>query len=184
MLAEDDSAIMQAVQQGEAAKLAILFDRHHVSLFRYLLHLSGNRSLSEDLVQEVFFRILKYAHSYDPAQCFRVWLYRAARNTYLDSTRKRRTELNIEDAQEPRSIEPMPEERIVRDQEIQHLQHALAKLPEAKREVLILSRFHDLRYEEIGRILNIDAGAVKVRVYRALRELREMFCELRGEKTA
>jgi RNA polymerase sigma-70 factor (ECF subfamily) len=48
--------------------------------------------------------------------------------------------------------------------------------------VLVLSRFHDLRYEDIARILQCEVGTVKVRVYRALKELRERFCELRGEK--
>ncbi len=59
---------------------------------------------------------------------------------------------------------------------------ALEKLPEDKREVLVLSRFHDLRYQEIALILKCEVGTVKVRVYRALKELREKFCELRGER--
>jgi RNA polymerase sigma-70 factor (ECF subfamily) len=61
------------------------------------------------------------------------------------------------------------------------LQEALQKLPDDKREILVLSRFHNLRYEDIGQILNCEIGTVKVRVYRALKELREKFCELRGE---
>ena len=76
----------------------------------------------------------------------------------------------------------MPEEVIARKQDVTFLQEALEKLPEEKREVLILSRFHNMRYEEIARILKCEIGTVKVRVYRALKELREKFCELRGEK--
>lgn len=74
----------------------------------------------------------------------------------------------------------MPEEWFAREQDLATLQKALAKLAVEKREVLVLSRFHDLRYEEIGRILQCEVGTVKVRVYRALKELRETFCALQG----
>jgi len=76
----------------------------------------------------------------------------------------------------------MPEEVFARKQDRLLLEEALQTLSEEKREVLVLSRFHDLRYQEIAKIMKCEVGTVKVRVYRALRELRERFCELRGEK--
>ncbi len=76
----------------------------------------------------------------------------------------------------------MPEDVITRKQDMRFLQEALGKLPDDKREVLVLSRFHGMRYEEIARLLECEVGTVKVRVYRALKELRTHFCELRGEK--
>jgi RNA polymerase sigma factor (sigma-70 family) len=177
-----DNVLMRRVQAGETAQLAVLFERYHLALFRYLLQLSGNRALSEDLVQEVFFRVLKYAGSYDPSQAFAVWLYRTARNAYFDSLHKRRTEVPESEMAELPSLEPVPDELFTRKQDTMFLQEALRRLPEDKREVLVLSRFHDLRYEEIASILKCEIGTVKVRVYRALKELREKFCELRGEK--
>ena len=75
----------------------------------------------------------------------------------------------------------MPEEQIARKQDITRLEAALQQLPAEKREVLVLSRFHNMRYEEIARILKVEIGTVKVRVYRALKELREKFCEVSGE---
>jgi RNA polymerase sigma factor (sigma-70 family) len=179
---QTDSSLMKLVQAGDTGQLAVLFERHHVALFRYLLHLTGNRTLSEDLVQEVFFRVLKYTPSYDPSLSFPVWLYGMARNAYFDSLRKRRTEIASSEMGEIESSEPMPEELFTRKQDVMFLREALMKLPEEKREVLVLSRFHDLRYEDIARILKCEIGTVKVRVYRALKELRERFCELRGEK--
>jgi RNA polymerase sigma factor (sigma-70 family) len=173
---------MKRVQEGETAQLAVLFERHHFALFRYLLGLSGNRALSEDLVQEVFFRVIKYARTYDTALAFPVWLYRMARNAYFDSRRNSGREVAVDEFKEIKSSEPMQEEIMTRKQDEALLQEALRRLPEDKREVLILSRYQDLRYDEIGRILECEAGAVKVRVYRALKELRERFCELRGEK--
>lgn len=173
---------MRQVQAGETAQLAVLFERYHGALFRYLLQLSRNRALSEDLVQEVFFRVLKYAASYDPSLAFPVWLYRMARNAYYDALRKGRSEVSGVEVGEVRSADPMPEEIFARKQERDLLEEALAQLPEDKREVLVLSRFHNLRYQDIASILKCEAGTVKVRAYRALKELRERFCELRGER--
>jgi RNA polymerase sigma factor (sigma-70 family) len=173
---------MKLVQAGETAHLAVLFERHHVALFRYVLGLTGNRALSEDLVQEAFFRVIKYARSYDTNLSFSVWLYRMARNAYFDLHRKRRREVPDDALLESRSLEPIADERMSRNQDIAFLQEALRGLPEDKREVLILSRFHDLHYNEIGGLLGCEAGAVKLRVFRALKQLRKNFCELRKEK--
>jgi RNA polymerase sigma factor (sigma-70 family) len=173
---------MKLVQAGDSAQLATLFERYHLRLFGYLLSLTRNRTLSEDLVQEVFFRVLKYAHTYDPSLSFRVWVYGMARNVCFDSLRKGRAEMTGSEMEDISSSAPMPEEVIARKQDVTFLQEALERLPQEKREVLILSRFHNMRYEEIAGILKCEIGTVKVRVYRALKELREKFCELRGEK--
>jgi RNA polymerase sigma-70 factor (ECF subfamily) len=173
---------MRLVQAGDTPQLAVLFERYHTGLFRYLLQVSRNRALSEDLVQEVFIRVLKYAGSYDPGLSFRVWLYRLARNCYFDSLRKQRADISSDEINEIRSPEPIPEELAVQKQDTAFLREALEKMPDEKREILVLSRFHGLRYEEIAQILKCEIGTVKVRVYRALKELRENFCELRGER--
>jgi RNA polymerase sigma-70 factor (ECF subfamily) len=173
---------MKQVQSGEISQLAVLFERYHLPLFRYLLHLSRNRTLSEDLVQEVFFRVLKYAASYDLSLPFQVWLYRMARNSYFDAIHKHRLEVAGSEVDQIRSSEPMPEELLTRREDTLFLQEALERLPEDKREILVLSRFQNLRYEDIASILKCEIGTVKVRVYRALKELREKFCELRGER--
>ncbi len=179
---QPDAYVMRLVQQGDAAQMAVLFERYHASLFRYLLHLTAERDRSEDLVQEVFFRALKYASTFDPEHSFPVWLYQMARNAHFDSLRKRRPAVPEDAIAEFRCPEPQPEELFTRKQDLADLERALAALPQEKREVLVLSRFHNLRYEEIARVLNCQTGAVKVRVHRALKDLRETFRELRGEK--
>lgn len=179
---ETDAALMRLVVAGETAQVAVLFERHHVALFRYLLGLTNNRAVSEDLVQEVFFRVIKHAGSYDSRHAFQVWIYGMARNAYFDLYRKRQREVPDEYLQQVRSREPLAEEMMSRSQDIGFLQEALLGLPEDKREVLILSRFHNLGYEEIGRLLGCQVGTVKTRVFRALKDLRKNFCELRKEK--
>jgi RNA polymerase sigma-70 factor (ECF subfamily) len=173
---------MRRVQAGETAQLAQLFERYHLPLFRYLLHLTGNRAFSEDLVQECFLRVLKYAASYDSSFPFQVWLYRMARNAYFDARHKHRFEVTGSEIAEIRSPEPIADELLVRKEDTVLLQEALEKLSEDRREVLVLSRFHNLRYEDIAVILKCEIGTARVRVYRALKELREKFCELRGER--
>lgn len=78
----------------------------------------------------------------------------------------------------------MPEDRVVQQQHVRLLLEALNSLPEEKREVLELSRFQELRYEEIAAIMRCEVGTVKVRVFRALKDLREKFMELRGRQVA
>jgi RNA polymerase sigma factor (sigma-70 family) len=181
----DDERIMQDVRAGELGKLELLFDRHHPGLFRYFLSLTSNRAVSEDLAQEVFFRILKYRHTYQPGCGFRPWLYSVGRNVWADHVGKQKPEVALpEEAGELRGKE-MPADRAVqKKQEAQILRRALASLPGEKREVLILSRYQDMKYEEIASVLQCEVGTVKVRVYRALRELSDRFFELCGERAS
>src|SRR5436853_177924 len=155
---------MKLVQAGDSSQLAVLFERYHAGLFRYLMQLSRNRALSDDLTQEVFFRVLKYAGTYDPDLPFSVWLYRMGRNAFYDSLRARSAEPMSPETLEVRSREPMPEEAFTRKQDRMFLEEALQNLSEEKREVLVLSRFHDLRYHEIATIMKCEVGTVKVRV--------------------
>ena len=178
---------MLAVRDGDVERIGVLFDRHHRMLFNFFLRLTTNRAVSEDLVQDVFFRMLKYRQSYQPATSFTAWMYQVARNAHLDQARKRRLEIVPDDESvwdDVASSEADPHERLERSQEIGLLRRALERLPIDKREVLVLSRFQNLKYSEIAEILDCEEGAVKVRVYRAVRELGQIFNELAGEKAS
>jgi len=160
----------------------MLFDRHHRALYNFFLRLTGSREASEDLVQDVFLRMLKYRDSYRPGTLFRSWMYRIARNARLDQGRKHpQPALLADDAAEIESPAPGPQDTLAQRQELALLRAALARLPEEKREVLILSRFQQLSYEEMAELLECTVGAVKVRVHRAIEELRSVFRQLSGE---
>lgn len=189
MLASADNEVMAEVRDGEVRKLAVLFERHHKPLFNFFSHMTGDRALSEDLVQDVFFRMLRYRHTFDPAHPFTAWMYRIARNAQTDLARKRRPEVSMDhsfadDAPplEPVSSRPGVDEELGRAQETKMLRLALDRLPPDKREILILSRFQDLKYDEIAGILGCEIGAVKVRVYRATKALGELYFQLAGAK--
>jgi RNA polymerase sigma factor (sigma-70 family) len=170
-----DEDLMLQVRNGEVEMLGVLFDRYHAPLFNFYAKMTQNRTISEDLVQDVFLRILRYRQTYLPGTAFRTWMYQIARNARLDHVRKGRPEapLTIE------PIAPAPSaDSAQQKQEALLLQRALLQLPEDKREILILSRFQELKYQEIARLMSCEVGAVKVRVHRALQQLREIFREL------
>lgn len=187
-----DEALMAQVREGDLRRLAILFERHHRALYNFFVHMNGDPDLSEDLVQDVFFRILRYRASYDERRAFSAWMYQIARNVNVDNARKRRGELQLvteadddeRTAREPVSMGPDAEQAARRRQEVRLLKKALERLPEDKREILILSRFQNLKYDEIAAILGCEVGAVKVRVYRATRALGQIYFELAGEKAS
>lgn len=163
---------MSQVRSGVGEMLGVLFDRYQMPLFNFFYKLTANRTTSEDLVQEVFFRILKYRQSYRPGTPFRAWMYQIARNARVDHFRKQRPEVAWEPAIEPRVI---PGDSAQQKQETQMLYRALLQMPEEKKEVLILSRFQGLKYEEIAQLLGCEVNTVKTKVHRALQELRELF---------
>jgi RNA polymerase sigma-70 factor (ECF subfamily) len=183
-----DNEVMAQVRDGDVGRLAVLFERHHRRLFHYFIRLSGNRDLSEDLVQDVFVRMLRYRQTYNDGHPFTAWMYQIARNAQIDHAQKRKAEVvPFEEAgkrvEEAVSEAPGAEERMLRGQDIGTLRRALAMLPFEKREVLVMSRYQNLKYEEIAGILGCEVATVKVRVYRAVRALGEIFGELRGERT-
>jgi RNA polymerase sigma-70 factor (ECF subfamily) len=176
-----DEALMLQVRSGQSGLLAELFERHHRAVYGFLYRMSGSRELSEDLVQEVFLRILRYRETYTPHTSFSAWMYGIARNALIDQMRKRRPETVWDDGlPDVQSADLPADEKIRSRQETALLRRALASLPADKREVLILSRFQNLQYNEIGRILGCEPNAVKQRVFRAVRALGERFTELSG----
>jgi RNA polymerase sigma factor (sigma-70 family) len=177
--AMSDEELMAQVRGGVGEMLGTLFERHHVALFNFFYKLTGQRAMSEDLVQDVFFRILKYRQSYRPGTGFRAWMYQIARNARVDLLRRQHPEISWEPEMSPAFV---PEDQPQQDQQAFLLRTALLELPEEKREVLVLSRFQDLKYEQIAEILGCELSTVKVKVHRALHELRDIFQKLEAGK--
>lgn len=174
-----DEELMSQVRSGVGESLGVLFERYQTPLLNFYYKLTGDRGLSEDLVQEVFFRILKYRHSYRPETGFRAWMYQIARNARVDHWRRQKPETSWEPEMSP---PVMPQDMTEQAQQHELLHVALMELAEEKREVLVLSRFQDLKYEDIAALLGCEVNTVKVKVFRALRELREIFEALQSGK--
>src|SRR6202012_1687412 len=130
------------------------------------------------LLQNVFYRMLRSAHTFTGEGEFKTWMYCIARNVVKDHLkRSRRTPDSYDagDLAERISATTRTDEALERRLEIKALQRALNGLSADSREVLLLSRFQDLRHEEIARVLDISVGAVKVRVHRAIAQLKELY---------
>jgi RNA polymerase sigma-70 factor (ECF subfamily) len=131
--------------------------------------------------------MLKYRHTFESGRRFTTWMYQVARNAHFDSSHKRRHERLLEEGEaeesgELASQDPTPDQCVAAGQEALLLQEALAALPLELKEVLVLSRYQNLKYEEIAGILDCSVGAVKMRMHRALKELRLRFTALVGEE--
>jgi RNA polymerase sigma factor (sigma-70 family) len=177
----DDEKLMLQVREGQVQMLAILFERHHVRLFNFFLRLTADRPLSEDLTQELFLRILKYRHTYRGESKFGTWMYQIARNLHIDHLRSSHPEMPIDDLYEEKpSPQPCPAQKAETQQEADLLARALERLPLRKREVLLLSRFQNLKYQEIASLLECSVENVKVQVHRSLKELRRYYLDLQG----
>jgi RNA polymerase sigma factor (sigma-70 family) len=176
-----DNRLMEEVSAGRVERLAILFERYQVMLFNFFLRLTGNRGSSEDLVQDVFFRILKYRRTYQGQSKFSVWMYQIARKVHIDYLRKRKQEMPLDDQfNEPASPETPPFERMSAEIDAVLMKRALDRLPLRKKEVLLLSRFQELKYREIADLLGCDIGSIKSTVHRAIKDLGRIYLELQG----
>lgn len=174
-----DNDLMIEVRDGRIERLAVLFERHQTMIYNFFLRLTGNRALSEDLVQEVFMRILKYRSGFQGDGRFNVWLFQIARNVHIDHLRKRKGELPLDEqfAEAPDSA-PLPDAAYEADREADLVRRALERLPLQKREVLVLFRYQNLKLREIADLLGCRVGTVKAQVHRALKDLGRIYGEL------
>jgi RNA polymerase sigma factor (sigma-70 family) len=169
---------MLKVKAGDLDKMGLLFERYHRSLYGFLFHMTYQRETSEDLVQQVFYKMLKYRETFMATGVFVHWMYSIARNTLKDqgkSLKQRVKHENTDDHTEKLSGGLTPEEYLEKKQAKLGLYKAMGKLSDSHREVLTLSKFQELKYQEIAQILDISEIAVKTRAYRAMQELKSIY---------
>lgn len=175
---------MDRVRKGNVKMLGELFERHSANLYGFFVRHTNRRDASEDLVQDVFLRILKYRQTFRGDAPFTVWMYQLARNASNDYFKKWNRETPAESLpEEIQDQSESPNDLLHTTEQSRFVRMALQRIGPEKREVLLLSRFQELKYEEIGKILQCPVGTVKARVHFALQELRKEYFKLTGEKT-
>lgn len=162
---------MQRFCAGDEGAFEALFERHAAPVRGMLGRLSGDRTLAADLTQATFLSLVKGRGRFMPGAKFKPWLYAIAMNALRDHHRRHRRERLTDDGDVPEeSIEPAQRdlglEREVRT--------ALAQLPEAQREAVVLHRFEGLSFAEIAQTVGLSESAVKVRAHRGYERLREL----------
>lgn len=177
-----DNALMLKVKDGDLDKLGLLFERYNQRLYRFFYRMTHRKDVSEDLVQNVFERILKYRKSYTNGGSFSTWIFQIARNLQIDHYRGSKNKKEIDDYvnwDQLRGDDLQSEEPNPNDNELKLLQKALDQLDDIKKQTLVLSRFEGFKYKEIAEIMNCTESAVKVRIFRALNELEVHIKELK-----
>ncbi len=173
----EDNYLMKKVQDGDFSKMGELFDRHHGALFGYFYRMTNNAAQSEDLIQNVFYRLLKYRHTYKNDGKFVYWMYAIARNIYKDQYRKKDPMLysdELSEVSEKESEDMNMEEHIESTEQEALLKKAMKKIDPEKREAIVLSKFQGLKYQEIAAMADVSENAIKARVRRGLMELRSI----------
>jgi RNA polymerase sigma factor (sigma-70 family) len=168
---------MLKVKTGDLDRMGLLFERHYKPLFGFLYRMSSDKENSEDMAQNVFLRMLKYRHTYKGDGEFKTWMYHLARNVLNDfhKSQSKRSDSEIKDNL---LSEDTTQVNIEKNEQVQLLNTALSKLGDEHREILILNRYQELDYKEIAVILNISEANVRVKIHRAMTQLKSMFHKL------
>jgi RNA polymerase sigma-70 factor (ECF subfamily) len=182
-----DLELMRRFQAGDADAFTQLYERHLRGLLNFFFRLCWDASMSEDFAQEVLLRVYKSARNWEPNAKFTTFLYRIARNHWIDhcrllSTQKEKVSLNADAAGEgelslidrlPDDIKP-PEDDLDRRELYGAIMKALEQLPEEQRMVFVLSEIEEMKYQEIAEVMDVPVGTIKSRMHTAIAKLQEL----------
>ena len=171
-----DEMIMEAVKNGDLQQASVLFDRYHKRLFNFLARMTFEREAAEDLTQNVFLRMLKYRSSYREGAKFQSWIYQMARNVFADHYQESKNKSGFVKMETiPDKIDESENDW---EQQERTLQLSMQRLADEQRELLVMTRFQHMKYEEVAEIMNTSVANIKVKVHRAINKLREHYFEL------
>jgi RNA polymerase sigma-70 factor (ECF subfamily) len=178
VMKSEASAIARGLRRRDPDLLDRLIEQYQHRLLRYLIYLSGNRELAEDLFQETWIRVLERGHQYDGRHEFSTWLYAVARNLTIDYLRKNHpVSLDglMDDEEhvpfEPADPRPMAWEVVQQHEQAERIGVALVSIPAEYRETVVLRFQEGLALEEIATVTGAPLGTVKSRLYRGLNML-------------
>jgi RNA polymerase sigma factor (sigma-70 family) len=174
-----DEVIMEAVKNGDLQQVTLLFERYNKRIFNFLARMAMDRILAEDLTQNVFLRLIKYRHSYREGAKFQSWVYQIARNVFADHYHGEKNKYNnFVDVEKVRDHIGDSDEVEAQSEKERILQRSMAKLTYEQRELLVLTRYQQMKYEEVAQLMDTTVANIKVKVHRALIKLREYYFEM------
>lgn len=182
MIEDDTQELARGLRRRDPNLVDSLIQQYQYRLFRYLIHLTGDRDRAEDFFQETWIRVLERGDQYDGTRKFEGWLFTIARNLVIDWRRKTRTQSldelisPVDDAPafEPATTLDSPLEFTIRKQSQTAMQLLLARVPAVYREVLVLRFQEDMKLEEIASVVGAPVATVKSRLYRGLETVRQL----------
>jgi RNA polymerase sigma-70 factor (ECF subfamily) len=175
----DDSLLVDELKKGSEEAFVTLFDRFHGRIFNVVFRVLGDAAECEDVVQEVFMKVIRNIDSFNEQSTLYTWLYRIAVNAAVDTRKKfgPRKMASIYDREgkshEIPSLAEAPDRDPQRREMADLLRDALDQLSEDHKTILVLREFEGLSYNEIAEVLDCSKGTVESRLYRARNRLRE-----------
>lgn len=171
---------MLQVKAGDTQKLGLLYERYKKWVFNFLYQMNGDQLLTEDLVQNVFMRILKYKMSYTEESKFVTWMFQIARNLNHDAYRlsKQKEMVNFDSVSFKMNTAETIDHQIEKSENHALLHIALDRLSYEKKEIIVLSKFKALKYKEIGQMIGCSEATARTKAHRALHDLKTTFLAL------
>ncbi len=184
-----DVELMARIRDGDGAAFERLVEIHQRSVIGTVAKMLGGPSDAEDIAQQVFLRVWKSAARYEPQARFTTWLFTIARNLVFNEVRRRQRKptVSMEEREEAthRVVEDArgtsPGEELLRAELEAAVDRAIEALPEKQRLAVILRRYEEMPYEEIGTVLSMSVPAVKSLLFRARSQLKESLQKYLGE---
>lgn len=173
---EHESRLILDLQKGDLSALGQLFKKYRTLVYRTALGITHDERAAEDILQECFVRLHKYADSVDPERPLKPWLYRVTVNLAYDWS-KHRTHQSLDDVLEwlsgiPAAF-PGPDRRAEREETSRMVKEVIDNLPPTHRAVVMLFYVENLSIEEIAEVLDLPVGTIKSRLYYARVQLRD-----------
>jgi RNA polymerase sigma-70 factor (ECF subfamily) len=173
--AEQDLDTVRRVGSGDHAAFASLVERYRGPLYAFVLRMVRRPAIAEELVQEAFVRAFRAAPRYEPTATVSTWLFHiAARLAMNEAARAHHLHEVMGDAPDTPTESPGPFDEVERKELSRTIEGALAQLPPQQRAAVVLSRFEDLSYREIGDVLEVSEGAVDGLLQRARQTLARL----------
>jgi RNA polymerase sigma-70 factor (ECF subfamily) len=170
---------MAGVVAGNLDNMAILYERYKMALYSYFFVLTNREpEESEDLVHTVFYRVILYRNGFRGEGSFASWLFRIAHNTGITHHRKKSSLNRYKTNLLKTRILEYENNSLEKDEQQLIIRKALDKLKQEEREIIILGKIQCLKYKEIADILNITENNVKIKMFRAIRRLRNIYFNL------
>jgi RNA polymerase sigma-70 factor (ECF subfamily) len=174
-----DEILMKHLVRGDKKAAGVLYDRYYKQVYGYFVRMTNDTEMSRDLTQNVFLKILKYSNSWKEDKVFAYWLFRIARNILIDHFNETRKSFNTEDALEVASKYPSESGAEMDAKEsYDFLMEAMKQLPPGYRELIELNRFQGFSYKEIAVTISSNENAVKVKTFRAIQKLKEIYTKI------
>jgi RNA polymerase sigma-70 factor (ECF subfamily) len=180
----DDEQVVTEVLEGDRNAFAVLVKRYHKQVFTLMNRFANSPSDAADLTQDAFTKAYTKLETFHPGKRFFVWLYTLSLNLARDYARKNKkyNDNLVGELNDNYGAIPTQESRVIQQGDSIALSDALNRLPEDFREALILRYKEDFSVKDISRILNLSVSGVKMRIYRGLSKLREIYLEDDHEK--